>query len=140
MTSRREVSRSGRGYLLLEAMIGGAVLAVVLAIALTFVASARETTSLAAKRQIAAGLARAKLDELMSSATLSATTQPFTAVDPVKFPGVLRGFTVTNVTAALNSASPSGVDGTVFEIIVEVQHPRVLNANVVTLRSLRRMP
>lgn len=121
-------------------MIGGAILAVLLSISLTFVAEARSITSRSAGRQVAAGLARAKVDELLMLSTLSASTQPLTAVDPVKFPGLRLGFTVTDVTATYAAASPSGVGGTVFEIVVEVAHPQVLNSSLVTMRSLRRVP
>jgi hypothetical protein len=130
--------RRRRGYLLAEATIGGAIMVTVFAACLALIAGARSKTSFAARRQAAAAVASATLDDLTSRATLVATTQPLADVDPIQMPGVRVGFDVVDVTSTFSPLGPVG--GTLFEVTVRVEHPVEAGPPAtITLRTLRRI-
>jgi hypothetical protein len=132
MTTRR------RGSLLFEAVIGGVVMVTIFAACLTVIAQARARTSIATRRQAAASLASATLDDLTARATLTPQSQPLTAVDPILHPGLRVGFDIVDVSAAFATRGPVG--GTLLEITVRAEHPGESGAPAIhELRSLRRL-
>jgi hypothetical protein len=129
-----------RGYLLFEAMISGAILALVLATSLSLVASSRANASYSARRQAAVGLARATLDRLQSAPTIAPGTTALAVVDAANAPGIRVATSIVEVTATYNGNSgASGIDGQLFEIVVTVEHPTARGAETFSLRSLRRV-
>lgn len=126
-----------RGYLLAEAAVGGAMMVIIFGACLTLIAGARVKTSHAARRQAAAAVASATLDQLTSRAVLTASSQALTEIEPVLMPNVRVGFDVVNVTTAFSDLGPVG--GTLFEITVRVEHPGETTPEVITVRSLRRI-
>jgi hypothetical protein len=136
-TTTQKTSRR-RGYLLFEAVIGGVVMVTIFAACLTLIAQARAKTSIAARRQAAASIASATLDDLVARAMLLPQSQALADVDPILHPGLRVGFDVVDVSAAFAANGPVG--GTLLEITVRAEHPDERGAPALyELRSLRRL-
>ena len=130
--------RRHRGYLLMEAALGGAVMIVIFGACLTLIADGRSKASYSARAQIAGEVATARLAELQQQPTLVATTVPLAVVDPVNYTGLRLGFDVVDVTVPFAASSPQA--GSLFELIVRAEYSGPKGPEVITLRSLRRMP
>jgi hypothetical protein len=133
--------RRRRGYLLIEAAVGGALLSVILASSLSLLADARVMGAYAARRNNAIRLARTKMDEFVGApdlAAVSPATQPITAVDPVDFPGIKWEWSITDVTTTYDGRSPNGIGGVqVFDVVIKVTYPTSTGTGTFTLEQLR---
>ena len=109
-----------RGYLLLEAMIAGAVVAVTLLIALDFAAKSRADTSAAGQRQVASTLARAQTDTIISALpTATADQVAFAAV--AGMPGLRMKWTTTT-DAVLGTLSTPPIATPIKQVTVTVEY------------------
>jgi hypothetical protein len=136
----RSVQRSEnnlrRGYLLIEAMVASACLAVVLSTTLTLIGQARAEGIYAGRRNAAISLARQKMDALVGTPELAEIAVTKTAVDTEDFPGIFWAWSVTDTSGAANSAV--GLDTlSTFEIVVTVTYPSSQGERTFTLRQLR---
>jgi type II secretory pathway pseudopilin PulG len=133
--------RRRRGYLLIEAAVGGALLSVVLASTLSLLADARVQGSYAARRTMAIRLARTKMDEFVGAPDLAAVTpatQTITAVDAIDYPGIKWEWAITDSTSTYAALSPQGLGATqVFDLTVKVTYPTSTGTSTFTLEQLR---
>lgn len=139
MSARRPGRR--RGYLLIEAAVGGALLSVILASSLSLLADARVMGAYAARRNSAIRLARTKMDEFVGApdlALVTPATQTSTLVNAVDFPGIKWAWTITEVTTTYAGNSPNGLGATqIFDVVVTVTYPTATGTGTFTLEQLR---
>lgn len=109
-----------RGYVLLEAGIGGAILAVSLSFAVSQLAAARAEVTFAAKHALAVSLARAKLDEAVSSLPAGIADQASFVPVGVGFPGLRWRWTTTDSAVGTNAAAGFQSTGVAKEVTVVV--------------------
>ncbi len=109
-----------RGYLLMEMMLAGAIMAVGLIAAMDHISAARKSISMASKRQTAMGLARAKCDEIMASLPTGLANQPLFA-DVSGFPGVKWMW--SSATPTNNANSTPVIAATSTEVTCTVRFP-----------------
>ena len=117
--------KTPRGYLMLEAMLGSALLAIILAGSITTLADARVDVTRAQQRVVAAELAQQKLAELMAKdGADSGSDEPH---------GFARRW---NVTALSLPGIPSSIN---WDVVVEVDY-RATGGELVTTshRAIRR--
>jgi hypothetical protein len=93
-------SRSPRGYLLMEMMLAGAIMAVGLIAAMSHIAAARTSISLSSKRQTAMSLARAKCDEVIAALPTATTNQATLVAVPGTYPGMKWMWSTTTLSSA----------------------------------------
>jgi hypothetical protein len=128
--------RRSRGYLLIEAMVAGACLAVVLSTTLTLIGQARAEGIYAGRRNAAISLARQKMDALVGTPELVTVNVTKNAVDAEDFPGIYWAWSVTDTSDTPNSGV--GLDTlSTFEIVVTVTYPSAQGERTYTLRQLR---
>jgi hypothetical protein len=134
-----QTRRQSRGYLLVEAMVAGACLAVILSTTLAFLGDARAKGIYAGRRSSAVSLARQKMDALTGIPLLleSMDAAP-SAVDEIRYPGIKWGWTVTEKTTDFDALSPVDMAAVkLFEIQVDVIYPTAQGSKTYTLRQLR---
>lgn len=131
-------TRGGRGFLLLEAMIGGAIVAVVVVLVFSQIAAARREVSYQSRKAVAASIARTKGQELASQTTFAAV--PMTALAPVDaaaYPGLQWQWEVVDADTIRTASTPDVTDN-LWEIVVRVQVPTATGTDVVEYRTLRK--
>lgn len=127
MNRRRRPTSPGRtrGYILLETMFAGALLAVTLSTSIDLIADARRRVSTGANRQTATSLAQRKCSELIAGLpTATADQGSLAAVDSSRYPGFRWKW--TTVTPTLNSVpalSAAAREGT-----CTVEYPTVVGS------------
>ncbi len=128
--------RSSRGYLLIEAMVAGACLAVVLSTTFSLVGQARVEGIYAGRRNAAISLARQKMDTLVGAPVLEPIAVQKTVVDADDFPGIEWAWSVKDTSDDANSEV--GLDSlSTFEITVTVTYPSAQGERSYTLKQLR---
>lgn len=127
-----------RGYVLLEAVIGGAFVAVVLGIVLVQIATARQEVSYQSRHATASALARARGEEIAAAQTLAA--QPLSAfvdVDPVNYPGLQIRDEI--IASTIGTQSTPTIVVPMFEIRVDVRVPTAGGGfDTITYRTLQK--
>jgi hypothetical protein len=114
----RATTKLLRGYLILEAMVGGAIVAVALGTCIGLIGHYRLKTSMAIRRAEASQIAIAEADKLMTRATTGSA-----ALAPVpNHPGFRSSWAVDPSGIEGNSVPPI-VAGDLFEIVVRVEFP-----------------
>ncbi|HEY4221797.1 MAG TPA: hypothetical protein VGO62_10645 [Myxococcota bacterium] len=118
-------ARKRRGYVLMEAMISGSLIALMLATTFTIIAAARADIGYTSRRAGAVTVCRQKLDELSTLATIVPVAQATIPVDGVNFPGLTWDWSVVDQTAFYAGKSPLGFPSgnTLWEITVNVHYP-----------------
>jgi hypothetical protein len=128
--------RRSRGYLLIEAMVAGACLAVVLSTTFSLVGQARVEGIYAGRRNAAISLARQKMDALVGTPVLESIAVQKTAVDADDFPGIEWAWSVKDTSDDANS--DVGLDSlSTYEITVTVTYPSAQGERSYTLKQLR---
>lgn len=118
------VTPAARGYLLLEAAIGGAMVAVIIGSLLTSLTQARTMSIIAARDQTATQLVNEKLDERRALGFDNVTAEA-----PAKVVGVTGNFTrETRVTTCTETVPAPGTDIPCKDITVVVRFPVGANA------------
>ena len=128
-------TRAPAGYLLLEALIAGAVLAVALSAAVSFIANSRFETTMSARIGEASGLAEQKVAELLAGPQVTvALTGPVSFVD---HPGFEVSWEVRQ--SGLESKSiPVLIDAdALHELVVQISYPSSRGPQVYEVRRLR---
>jgi hypothetical protein len=130
-----------RGYVLMEAMIGGAILALVLSATFSIIAQARADVVYAQRKQAAGSLCRQLVEDLSTQQALTASSGGPMPVDAVNYPGITYDFTVVDNTSFYNGLSPSpgGVSSGKFlyEITVNVHYPSATGTKTFSEKILR---
>lgn len=119
---RRFASRS-RGYLLIEVMVSGAILAVILGGAISLIAAERAHIATATNRAKASALAQELISQLLADTgptpTMVCGTNVDVPVDTTQYPGFSRQYSCSVLATAIN------VDlGALYELTVEVSYPK----------------
>jgi Tfp pilus assembly protein PilV len=109
------------GYLLLEVLVAGALLATVVLAVYTYIAQGRIATTKAAYRDTATSLAHKKLAELACCTPLAVNTQAQTAVPGA--PGYTWGWTVAAANLAAQSTPNLLADLWELEVTVRYDAP-----------------
>lgn len=122
-----------RGYVMLEALISGALLAVVLGTTLSMIAGYRVEVTMAARRAEASSLAMATADELMARPHTTGS-QALAAV--TGHPGFRSSWTIANM--ALPSTPPLPGASAVHRITVTVEYPTGQGPKTMTIQRLKR--
>ena len=122
-----------RGYIMLEALISGALLAVVLGTTLSLIASYRVEVTMAARRAEASSLAMATADELMARPHTTGS-QALTAVS--NHPGFRVAWTIANASTSSTPALPSA--NSLHRITVTVEYPSSQGPQTMIIERLKR--
>ncbi|OGQ25253.1 MAG: hypothetical protein A2138_05160 [Deltaproteobacteria bacterium RBG_16_71_12] len=122
-----------RGYIMMEALISGALLAVVLGTTLSLIASYRVEVTMAARRAEASALAMATADELMARSHTTGV-QALAAVPG--HPGFRSGWTIA--TTALPSTPPLPGANAVHRITVTIEYPSGQGTKTLVIERLKR--
>jgi type II secretory pathway pseudopilin PulG len=131
-----------RGFLLVEALIGATILGVILAAMIDQLGFTQKTINQAANREIAASLARDKLEELLSghltamNGTQNGSYPLFDSVSGylqfnMRWKVGVSGLDTSQLPMALPSAT------TLLEVVVNVRYP--LGANQTQTLTARRL-
>lgn len=114
-----------RGYLLMEAMLGSAVLAVTFAVAADQVGASRRGASYAGHKQTAITLANGKADAAIAGLPTSPTADATTLrpVDAARYPGFTWRWTTTDASAGAAARSVPAIPFTAREVTVVVTFP-----------------
>ena len=117
--------RPARGYLLMECMIAGAILAIALGTVIGQLAEARVEISHAADRDVAVGLANAKLSSLEADSSRTAVTQAATTTGLGAYPGYSWSWSLQNADSVETATSCNGtaLSTDLHEFIVTVYFP-----------------
>lgn len=122
-----------RGYIMLEALISGALLAVVLGTTLSLIASYRVEVTMAARRAEASALAMATADELMARPH-GTGMQALTSVST--HPGFRVGWSIG--TTATSSTPPLPGGNALHLIRVTVEYPTSQGPQSMVIERLKR--
>lgn len=122
----RKKRRRARGYLLIETMASGAILAVMLGAAVTQVAAYRVQTSTASRRAQAALYAQQAIAWVTAQPTATAPTCPPAAFDPPP------PFVLTCAVAAITPVSTPALQEPMYDITVSVSYPSVADPTVLS--------
>lgn len=131
------MQKQPRGYLLIEAMVAGALLATLLGAAFAYIADGRAQVNEAANRAIAVSLAQDKVDELMADGS-RATVEEASETPVPGYPQFKRTWEVTSASIWDQSAPPLPNSNALHEIRVTVSYPVRDGTDSVTLRTFRR--
>jgi hypothetical protein len=121
--------------LLIEVLLGGAVLAIVLTTSIDLLAAARREAAMSARRQEATTLARSKAHELWGDAQV-VTSQSLIDVGP-QFPGLKWSWVVQQSGMTARSSPVLRTNDSLHEIIVQVEYPTATGRLTAEFRSLR---
>lgn len=110
---------------MIEALMGGAILAAALSLSLALLANARAEATLSAKHSIAVSLARAKLDELVSSLPIAVADQAAVVAVGADFPGMHWRWTTTASSVGASAAAGFTNNTVARQIEVGVEFPCV---------------
>lgn len=124
-----------RGYIMLEAVISGGLLAVALGTTMSLIAAYRVEVTMAARRAEASSLAMAVADELMARTHTTGSQ----ALAPVPgHAGFRSGFTIANAGLAASSTPPlAALDG-LHKITVTVEYPSSRGPQTLVYERLKR--
>ncbi len=122
-----------RGYIMLEALVSGALLAVVLGTTLSLIGSYRVEVTMAARRAEASSLAMATADELMARPH---TTGSQALASVANHPGFRVGWTIAN--AATTSTPPLPSASALHRISVTVEYPTSQGPQTMVIERLKR--
>ncbi len=125
--------RLRRGYIMLETVVAGAIVAVGLGTTITLIASARFEASMAAKRAEASAWAMTVADSVMATGSL--TGQPLTPVP--NHIGLKAGYTV-GVDPAMSQSIPPLTGPAVHRIVVTVEYTTSRGPAQLVYERLRR--
>lgn len=117
--------RRRRGYLLVEVMVAGSIIAVTLAVSVVFVVEGRKNVSMAAHRQAAMSIARGKCAEVVAALPTATPDQALTAVG-ADFPGFLLAF--NTVDASTTMTSTPAITVVSREVTCTVEYPTGLGS------------
>lgn len=115
------MSKGARGYLLIEVMVAGSIIAVTLAVSVVFVAEGRKNTSVAAHRQAAMSVARGKCAEVLAALPTATADQATLTAVGAAYPGFHQTFTTVNATMA--STSTPAITVVSKEVTCTVEYP-----------------
>lgn len=124
-----------RGYVLLEALISGALLAVVLSTTLSLVAAYRVEVTMAARRAEASALAMGVADELMARPHTTGI-QGLSAVPG--HPGFRSAWAIANAGLQMSSTPPLPSINAVHKITVTVEYPTGQGPKTMVIERLKR--
>lgn len=124
MNAGRKTGKS-RGYLLIEVMVAGSVIAITLAVSVVFVVEGRKNTSMAAHRQAAMSLARGKCSEIVAALPTATVDQALTAVGS-NFPGFSQSW--TTVAATMTGSSTPAITVAASEVTCTVEYPAAIGS------------
>lgn len=122
-----------RGYIMLEALISGALLAVVLGTTLSLIAAYRVEVTMAARRAEASALAMGVADELMARPHTTGS-QGLTEVPA--HPGFRSAYVIAGT--ALPSNPPLPGANAVHKITVTVEYPTGQGPKTMVIERLKR--
>lgn len=128
------MTQPSRGYILLETMVAGGIVAIGLATTVTMIASSRVEATMAARRAEASSMALGIADQLMTQS--GDATQALTAVP--NHTGFRAGFTVANSTLRTQSTPALASDDAVKSITVTVEYPTSSGPKTFVYQRLRR--
>jgi hypothetical protein len=110
-----------RGYLLMEMMLAGAIMAVGLIAAMDHIIAARVSVSMSSKRQTAMSLARAKCDAIVASLPTATADQTTLISIGTSYPGMKWSWSTVDPTN--NAMSTPAITATSKEVTCTVEFP-----------------
>jgi type II secretory pathway pseudopilin PulG len=135
MTTRKD--KRPRAYLMLETLIGSAIIAVILGTLITHLAGARRQASANSHETVATYLLQTKADEIVAGPHIIQTQAAFIPVDEVRYPGFRWRWSSVQVPSLQNaSIPPLRSADTLHEVVVELEYPGARNLPVT--RQFRR--
>lgn len=123
-SATRKRRRRARGYLLIEVMASGAILAVMLGAAVTQVSAYRMQTATASRRAQAALYAQQTIAWVTAQPTTTAPACPPAAFDPP------APFVLTCAVAAITPVSTPVLQEPMYDVTVAVSYPSVADPTV----------